>query len=188
MIAVILAGGKGRRMKCSYEKPLMKVGGVSLIDRVVRAVKSSLAERFFIATSSNTPMTSEHCRIMGYDIIHTLGKGFHEDVLELLKKHRAFVSIASDLPFLTADSINCIIKAYRGYSVTGVVELSVIPKGITPSYIFDFKGKQVSAIGLNIVTNSKRSDVLVLNDPLLGVNVNTLRELKVANKIARAKN
>ncbi len=182
MIAVILAGGRSSRMKKNVEKPLIEVGGAKIIDRVVKAVKESRAERCIVAVSTLTPNTMRYCREIGCDVLLTEGKGYHDDLTSLLKIHPVFVSAAADMPFLTSQAVDKIINAFDGVSVTGCVPLGTVPSFIEPSYTFEYRGRNLVAVGLNIVTHSELSEVLIFEDPLLAVSVNSERDLEAARR------
>jgi adenosylcobinamide-phosphate guanylyltransferase len=179
MIAVILAGGKSSRI--SIEKQLMEVDGKKMINRVVDAVNDSKAEDFIVAVTRNAPKTREYCKSMRYKTIETSGNGYHEDLRELLNFFPEFVSISSDLPFLKGEHIDLMIDAYQGCSITGAIHIDAIPQGVTPSHVFEHDGKSLVALGLNIVTPSEGSSILIFDDPVLGINVNTRRDLEIAN-------
>jgi len=162
---------------------MVRLNGIPLIDRVVSVVSTSGLEAFQIATSPNTPQTYEYCLKMKYPTIQTLGKGYHEDLKELLKIHPNFLSIAVDLPFLTKEAIRTMIESYKCSSLTGTVPQDVLLKGLTPSYVFEKNGKSLVAIGLNVVSKSQDCEVVVFDDPLLGVNLNTLEEVRIAENL-----
>ena len=182
MIVIILAGGRGNRMCQNVEKPLLEIKGRKMLDLVVNAVRDSIAEEFLVATSPRTPETKKYCQERRFDIIETEGKGYHEDVISLLESYPAFVSISSDIPFLKGSVIDTLIKAYDGVSIVGCISQAAIPKGIKPSYTFAYNGELHAPIGVNIVTNSESSKIVVFNDPLLGINVNTIEELEIARR------
>ena len=182
MITIILAGGRGNRMCQDIEKPLLEIEGRKMLDLIVNAVKDSIAEEFLVATSPRTPETKKHCQERRFDIIETEGKGYHEDVISLLESYPAFVSISSDIPFLKGSVIDTLIKAYDGVSVIGCIPMAAIPKGIKPGYTFAYNGELHAPIGVNIVTRSESSKIVVFNDSLLGINVNTMQELEIARK------
>lgn len=161
MIAIILAGGKSTRMGC--EKAILRVKGRRLIDIIATEIEESNSEDFLIATSRNAPKTMKYC-MARYKTIETPGRGYHEDVVYLLEIYPEFISASCDIPFLKAEHINVMLDFYDGNSVTGVV----------------YKNGKWVAIGLNIVTKSNLSKDLRFNDPLLGINVNTPDDLKIA--------
>ncbi|MEW6070822.1 MAG: NTP transferase domain-containing protein [Candidatus Thermoplasmatota archaeon] len=182
MIAIIFAGGKGSRIG-NLEKALLEVGNAKLIDYVINAIKNSNIKEFIVTTSPHTPKTAEYCKLQGYNVRETSGEGYHEDVRALLKLYPVFISIASDIPFLTSSVINTLVKAYKGYSVIGAIPLSLVPKNIKPSYIFKYRNEFLVPIGVNIVTKSSKSKVIKFREPLLGVNINTIEELEFARKV-----
>ena len=59
VIALLMAGGKGTRMKSDLEKPLTILGGKPLIQHVLEALQDSLlVDKIIVATSSKTPQTT----------------------------------------------------------------------------------------------------------------------------------
>jgi adenosylcobinamide-phosphate guanylyltransferase len=183
MIAILLAGGRSRRLG-GLEKPLVEISGFRMIDRVAEAVEKSAVDHFYVAVSPHTPRTEEYCLGRGYRLLKTRGEGYVEDLLSLLKAHPVFLSVAVDLPFLTPEAIDQVLEGYEGHSVTGAVPLNILPPGVKPSFILSFRGERLVAIGLNIATKSNLSRVVVLNDPLLAINVNDLHDLKAAQSMA----
>ena len=56
IISVIMAGGKGERLKSDIEKPLFPLNNKPLIDYVIENLnKSNLIEEIIVAISPNTP-------------------------------------------------------------------------------------------------------------------------------------
>ena len=52
MTALVMAGGKGTRMNVATEKPLLEVGGKSMIEHVVVALKrSKVVDRIIVAVT-----------------------------------------------------------------------------------------------------------------------------------------
>jgi len=176
-----MAGGKSTRM--GTEKPLLKIGHKKMVDIAADAIKDSKADDFFIAVSKNAIKTGKYC-LKRYNTIETSGNGYHKDLNELLKPFSKFVSVSSDIPFLRGEHINTIINAYGGCSITGAILADSIPSGVTPSHVFENDKKKVVTVGLNIVTASINSSVLLFKDPLLGINVNTKEDLKIANDLS----
>lgn len=193
MITIILAGGKSRRMSGingeEQEKALIAIGRAGdqkrLIDLVVRAVRESNVEDFFVAVTSNTPKTNEYCKRRNYKTVETPGEGYIEDLWYLLSSYPEFVSVTCDIPFLRREHVNAILDTFRAHemSITGAVPLALLPKGITPSHTFESGGKELVSCGINVVTNSKDSIPFVFEDPLLAININTDADLSVARSM-----
>jgi len=192
MIAIILAGGKSSRMTggkgIGEEKALIKIGGRGnqkrLIDLVVESVRESKVDDFIVAISKNTPKTEEYCKLVGYELVETLGEGYHEDLRYLLLRYPEFVSVACDIPFLRSVHINAIIDAYLSHriSITGAVPLDIVPN-ITPGYTLEHEGKRLVSCGINVVTGSKNSIPFLFDDPLLAININTHDDLRIARRM-----
>ncbi|WP_225369681.1 NTP transferase domain-containing protein [Methanobrevibacter arboriphilus] len=61
IIAVLMAGGKGKRMNINTEKPLFKLFDKYLIDHVLDNLKESkYIDKIFIAVSPHTPETKKY--------------------------------------------------------------------------------------------------------------------------------
>ena len=189
MIAIILAGGKSSRMGWHRggEKAVTKIDGKRLIDLVVESVSKSKVSDFFLAISDNTPETEAYCKHVRYKTVATPGAGYHEDLQYLLQCYPEFISVACDIPFLRTEHINAMLDAFSSHrtSITGAVPREIVPKKVIPSYTFEHGGKELVSCGINVVTSSKDTIPFVFNDPLLGINVNTRDDLRIANIISQ---
>ncbi len=114
---VILAGGKSTRY--GKNKALVKINGVSLIERVL-CVLSSVFENIYLMT--NTPNEYAHLGLpMFEDEIKGLGPlGGIYTALKVIKEEAGFF-VACDMPLLNSDLIRYIVKSRGDYDV-------VIPK------------------------------------------------------------
>ncbi|MHC1567769.1 MAG: NTP transferase domain-containing protein [Candidatus Syntropharchaeia archaeon] len=162
MIGIIMAGGKSTRLGLG-EKPLVEIEKKPLIDIVFRSCTKSKLEEVFVAVSENVPETAKHCRLNGYNVLNTSGKGYHNDIALLSRKFKRFVSVSVDIPFLTPSHINEMMK-YEG-SIAGCV----------------FLGRPVP-VGLNIVDRTA-DRYLIYHDPYIGINVNRKEDLERAKNI-----
>lgn len=187
MIAVILAGGKSSRMgrHKGCEKAVIKIYGKRLIDLVAESVSESKVSDFIVAITDNTPETEKYCKRVRYKTITTPGAGYHEDIQYLLQRYPEFISVACDLPFLRTEHINEILDAFSSHriSITGAVPREIVPKKVIPSYTFEHEGKELVFCGINVVTMSKDSIPFLFNEPLLGINVNTRDDLRIADTL-----
>lgn len=112
MKSAILAGGKSRRMG-GADKALIKVDGVPMIERVVKAVTPWVEETVIIA---NTPEAYEHIGLPVYrDIVTGMGplSGL-VTAFDILDTNELLL-VACDMPFVTTEMIRFIIScANRG--------------------------------------------------------------------------
>ncbi|AIU70491.1 cobalamin biosynthesis protein CobY [Thermococcus eurythermalis] len=173
---VIMAGGRSSRM--GREKPILRVGGVPMLLRVY--YEAEKAGETVVALSRNTPKTRELCLREGVPFFDTPGKGYVEDIKWLLCEFGPFVSVSSDLPFVTTGDIAAVKQAFDGETnLTGVLPLWLVPRDLKP---LTYNGYAI--VGLNAV-GTRGESFFELSNPLLALNVNTPEELRLANRIAR---
>ncbi|MDP3035559.1 MAG: NTP transferase domain-containing protein [Methanobacteriaceae archaeon] len=195
-IALVMAGGKGTRMKLDCEKPLVQANGKFLIDCVMDNLQDSTnINDIFIATSHHVPLTEEYAIKKGYKIIKTPGNGYLDDLSFLLSYFESknpdetLLTIGSDIPCVDGELIDFILNEYRlrykksqkpAMCVAVPIELfekydlepSIVLEGIVPS-------------GVNILRSiNKIQDEEVLEVPKieLALNINTCKDIKVFEK------
>ncbi len=115
--ALIMAGGRGKRICSEIEKPLMSLLGRPLIDRVVEAAKSARnISEIYVVTSKNTPQTEERCLRKGWKILKTNGEGYHNDLKQAIldgELNSPVLIMPADLPALTGKFIDKIIVLFE---------------------------------------------------------------------------
>ncbi len=195
MEALVMAGGKGTRMGfCGVEKPMIEVGGVYTVERVVNALKDSRnIDRILVSVSPNTPDTERYMKEIGIETIRTSGEDYVEDL------HDAFgildgdyvLTCPSDMPLLRSFTVDAFVDYFQKNpddSMTAIIEEDVVTKsGFTPSYDFDMDGKKWVLSGMNIMDRKKILADEVLNYSYfmtdwvdLAINMNTEYELQIA--------
>ena len=207
IIALVMAGGKGLRLKSDIEKPLYPLNDKPLMSYVLDNIKESeLIEKTVVAVSPNAPNTKEflinELHFSSFDssfydsdkndyYLDTLGKGFVEDLSKILEvfesrsKDDIMIFINADLPLVGADILDEILNYYLSQdkpalSVSVPVEI-FDEYGI--NYSYEFNGKVPS--GINIL----RSENVVQDEELLIIpryelifNVNTIETAILTNK------
>ena len=191
--ALVMAGGKATRMRAKAEKPLLQVGGKSMIQRVVEALKESESiNRIIVTVGTNTQQTADMARRLGVEVIETAGEGYEPDMKQAIKSLglEDVVVVSADLPFLVP---RMVIDAVKCYFSSGKPALMVAAPvelykkfGMRPSYTFDLDDQQLAPVGLNVI-NGRRIDeprldeeVFVANVEGLVFNVNTPTDLELA--------
>src|SRR4030042_7045083 len=115
--ALIMAGGKSKRIGLAIEKPLLPFLGRPLIEWVVDAVKSAKkVSEFYIVTSANAPETEKKCLKDGLKVIRTDGKGYHDDLKQAILEAQLecpVLTIPADLPAVTGEFIDKVVTAYE---------------------------------------------------------------------------
>jgi adenosylcobinamide-phosphate guanylyltransferase len=198
VVALVMAGGRGTRMKLAQEKPLIKVCGKPVIQYVLEALKAAnRVERIIVATTDDTPKTTKLMRQMGIEVIETPGKDYVSDMgwaVQTLKLG-VFLAIAADLPLVKPKIIDEVVERYERAgkpALTVAVPLETKAKlGMSIEYSFTTEDNfEVVPVGLNVIDGSKRygdewldQDIYILNQKELAVNINTIQELQLAEEM-----
>ncbi|NWG09447.1 MAG: NTP transferase domain-containing protein [Nitrososphaerales archaeon] len=160
--ALIMAGGKGTRMRGQEEKPLLKIFGKPLIEHVLDALKDAReVTRIVVATSKHTPKTAKRARELSLEVIQTSGKDYHVDMREAIKKLnlRYVITVSADLPLLKGKTIDKIVKHYKscGKPVMAVMVPAERFKGLGVSIdlILEDKGRRLVPAGINVLDGDR---------------------------------
>ena len=101
-------------MSTAMEKPMLKVDGIVMIERVASALaRTDRFERIVAAVSANTPLTNAFLKTKDIELIETAGDGYPQDLsrlLSMLRPEKVMV-FPADLPLLDARIVNDIIDA-----------------------------------------------------------------------------
>ena len=196
MDALLMAGGKGSRLKVKIEKPLLPILKKPMIDYVIYSLLNSKIENIYIAVPKNTRKTKEYLskkypnkRIK---IIDTPGKGYIYDINYSMRYFsEPFMVVSCDIPTITPKIIDEIVDEY--YTLRSqyrdLEALCVVverDKYLGRSTVA--MGKYIP-IGINILYPANREQVeklYILEEPIL--NVNTLEEREIAEAIIKSIN
>ena len=201
LIAAIMCGGRASRMQQGgIEKPLLRVDGIAMVERVILALAGSgRFDRILAAISPNTPKTKELLKSKGIETIETPGEGYSNDLSHLLSKlkpQRVMV-VPSDIPLLNSQIISEILDAIDNSSSSSsrkekrpafsiLLEKEFVERtGAKPSIIVD----QYCHSGITIFntmyvgTEPVEEYYLVMNRKEIALNVNTKEELELAKKL-----
>jgi adenosylcobinamide-phosphate guanylyltransferase len=198
--ALIMAGGKSKRIGLAIEKPLLPFLGRPLIEWVVEAVKSSSKiSECYVVTSENAPETEKKCLKDGLKVIRTDGKGYHDDLKQAILEaqlQRPILTIPADLPAVTGKFLDRVVTAYEDCgkdalavfvptSAREALELSVSSTDL-------HKGVLYAVSGVNIINGARIQDegkidtsAIITEEVEVLLNINTLKDLAIAEKILR---
>jgi len=197
LIVAIMCGGRASRMQQGgIEKPLLKVAGIAMVERVILALAGSgRFDRILAAISPNTPKTKELLKSKGIETIETPGEGYSNDLsylLSKLKPQRVMV-VPSDIPLLNSliiseilDAIDNSSRKEKGPAISIILEKGFVERtGAKPSIVVD----QYCHSGITIFntmsvgTEPVEEYYLVMNRKEIALNVNTKEELELAKKL-----
>lgn len=177
------------------EKPLLKVDGVEMVERVISALASSdRFDRIVAAVSPNTPGTNKFLKSKGIETIETAGEGYSQDLSYLLSilKPQKVVAVPGDIPLLDSQIVNEIISAIddrqeQEPAISIILEKGFVEEiGVKPSIVLM---NQYCHSGITIFntmavgTEPVKERYIVMNRKEIALNVNTKEELELAEKL-----
>ncbi|MGD0645735.1 MAG: NTP transferase domain-containing protein [Candidatus Bathyarchaeia archaeon] len=198
--ALIMAGGKGKRMGLPVEKPLLTFLGKPLIDWVAEAVAcAEKVSKFYVVTSENTLETEKHCSIKGWKVLRTDAKGYHNDLKQAALRAGLMgpvLTIPADLPAITGKFLDKVISEFE---VCGkdffAVFVSIKTRedlGLSVSSTDEYNGEWYAVSGVNIVNGVKiqsegkiETSALIAEEVEVLLNINTLKDLEIAERIMK---
>lgn len=192
--AVLMAGGRGTRLKVPQEKPLFKLHDKPLIKYVLDNLNASnLIDEIIIAVSPNTCETVEYLESLDgeFEILDTSGEDYLTDLSFILdyferkSKNDILLFINADLPFISAETIDYVINYYMNSdkdALSVLVPVEIFEK-LGLDYSYEFNGFVPS--GLNILRSEnivQDENQLVIAKIELALNINTLLDSQIAEK------
>jgi len=187
MIGIIMAGGKGSRMKLAEEKLLLKYKK-PIILRVNEALcDSDCFSKIIFITSPNSPKTKKLLQENNYEIFETSGMGYVEDLNLVLKSLNDSVFITSaDLPLLDSEIIKKIVNLYslnNTWTTILVTKIFLESLGISSDYDITFENKICNYTGISMINSKKISNLenieenfVIVDDKRIAFNVNTKQD------------
>ena len=198
--ALVMAGGKGTRMESGKEKPLLRVGGKSLIEYVLDALRDDKkVDEIIVAVSEYTPKTASMVKRSSVKILKTPGKDFVSDVQYIIKKLKldTVLTISADLPFIRSEVIDEVVERYEQCgkpALTVMVPLDTRKKlGLYTDYTLEANGRYLVPAGINMIDGKRineaqlEEEIIVIPQEEIAVNVNRLEDLKIAKRLFKRK-
>jgi adenosylcobinamide-phosphate guanylyltransferase len=200
--ALIMAGGKGKRIGLPVEKPLLPFLGKPLIDWVAEAVISAKkVSEFYVVTSLNTPETEKHSLNRGWKILRTNADGYHNDLKQAARQAKMsgpILTIPADSPAVTGKFLDKIVDQFEKGGkdfYTVFVPISAREKlGLSVDSTDEYMGKWYAVSGVNIINGAKsqtegkiETNALITEEYEVLLNINTLNDLEIAEKIMKSK-
>ena len=196
--AIVMAGGRGTRLKVNVEKPLFILHCKPLIKYVLDNISSSkLVEDVVIAVSPHTQETIKYLKSLNgnFQILNTSGIDYLNDLSYILtlfeskSKKDTLLFINADLPFVSGETIDFILTNYLESSkdsLSAQVPVEIFKK-LDLKYSYEFNGVVPSGVNvLRSVNEIQDEDQLILPKIELALNINTLKDSIVAEKFYQA--
>jgi adenosylcobinamide-phosphate guanylyltransferase len=191
--ALVMAGGKGLRMALREEKSLLRLNNKTMIERIISALEDTKeVDEIVVAVSRHTPKTAEFVKTFPIKILETPGNGYVSDLRYAVRKldMDTVLTISADLPLVTADILDEIVKRYRQCgkpALTVAVPIATRERlGLKGGYVLEVGDRRLVAAGINVIDGKKideghlEEEVSILDKEEVALNVNVLHDLKVA--------
>ena len=196
--ALIMAGGKGKRMGLAMEKPLLPFMGKPLLDWVVEAVQSAeKVSEFYVVTSGNTLETEKRCLSRGWKVLRTDAKSYHEDLKQAILEANLncpVLTIPADLPAVTGKFLDKVISAYEDGGKDALAVFGPIKTReeleLSISSMDEYKGVWHAVSGVNVINGAKIQEegkidtsAIITEEIEVLLNINTPKDWEIAEKI-----
>ena len=193
--AILMAGGRGTRLKVPCEKPLFKLCDKPLIKYVIDNLSGSkLIDKIIIAVSHHTRETTKYLKSLNQDfeILDTSGDDYLTDlsfILDHFEKKSSediLLFINADLPFISTETIDYVLDYYLKSdkdALSTLVPVEIFNE-LGLNYSYEFNGNVPS--GLNVLRSINMiqdENQLIIPKRELALNINTLLDSKVAEKL-----
>jgi adenosylcobinamide-phosphate guanylyltransferase len=185
-------------MQHSEEKPLILLGGSPIIEFVIRSLQNAkLVESIVVAVSQNTPRTTAFAARFPVKVMPTPGKGYIQDLQYLVRQLglRKVLTVAADLPLITGEVIDEIIEKYQSCGKPALAVVTSLASkqklGLKSEHAFQVAGEIVVPVGINIIDGKEieskelEQEVLLIDRLEVAVNINTIGELALAEKLIK---
>ena len=187
MIAIVMSGGKGSRMKSSEEKLLLQYKKPIILHVADALSESDCFSKIIFLTSPNSPNTKKLLLKNNYEIIESEGKGYVEDLNTILKSINDTVFVTSaDLPLLDKNIIKKIVSLYdENHKWTSVLITKRFLKklDISTNYEVNFQNQICNYSGVSMINSNEISNLenikenfVILDDKRIAFNVNTTKD------------
>jgi adenosylcobinamide-phosphate guanylyltransferase len=199
-----MCGGRASRMQRQQqqggiEKPLLKVEGVAMVERVISALAGSdRFDRIVAAVSPYTQKTNEFLKSKGIETIETGGEGYSQDLSRVLLKLKPqkVVAVPGDIPLLNSQIVNEILnniiddygRQEQEPAISIILEKGFVEEiGVKPSIVlmnqYCHSGITLFNTMVAVGTEPVKERYLVMNRKEIALNVNTKEELELAEKL-----
>lgn len=131
MTALILAAGKGTRMKSKFPKVLHKVGGIPMVEQVLRAVKAAGTQRQVVVVGFGGEAVQEYVADRAETVVQAQQLGTGHAVMQaepLLGQETGMLLVTcGDTPLVTEDTFRKLLACHEETGAAATVLTAVMP-------------------------------------------------------------
>jgi len=187
MIALVMAGGKGTRMKLNDEKLLLRYKKPIILHVIDSLKNSNCFSKILSITSCNSPKTKKLLEENNVEIFDTPGIGYVEDLNLVLKTFRdEFLVVSGDLPLLDKEIIQKITNYYnpqKSWTSILVTNKFLTMLGLESNYSVNFNDQICHYTGISLINAEKITSLeslvenyIVLDDKRVAFNLNSKQD------------
>ena len=187
MIGLVMAGGKGTRMKLDEEKLLLQYKKPIILHVIDSLQNSNLFSKILAVTSCNSPKTKKFLQENNVEIFDTSGIGYVEDLNSALKTIDDKVLVTSgDLPLLDIEIIQKITSQFdpkKIWTSILVTNKFLTSLGMKSNFSVDFDGQKCHYTGISLINSEKISSLdnleenyIIINDKRIAFNLNSKQD------------
>lgn len=130
LVAVILAAGKGTRMKSSLPKVLHKVGGVPMLGHVLTAAEEAGAERKIVVAGFGAELVQQYVGMRGELVLQQEQLGTGHAVLQAKQLLRGYTGtlliLCGDTPLLLGEELAVFCRRHQESGAAATVLTTVL--------------------------------------------------------------
>jgi bifunctional UDP-N-acetylglucosamine pyrophosphorylase/glucosamine-1-phosphate N-acetyltransferase len=150
LVIVILAAGKGTRLKSSFAKVLHRAGGRSLVEHVVRVGAALKAKKTVVVVGHQAEQVSAVVEPLGAETVlqqpqHGTGHAM-QVARRALGSAKLVVVLPGDAPLVRAETLKALIAAHRAGNAAATILTAVLGDPSGYGRIVRKSGANVSAI------------------------------------------
>jgi len=190
MIGLVMAGGKGSRMKFPAPEKLLLEYEKPIIFHVIDSLNDSYCfSKVFAATSSNSPDTKFELEQIGIETLDTSGDGYVNDLNFLLQKMGGSIFVVSgDLPLLDKEIIQKLVK----FNTESIWTSFLVSKkflnylGLESNLLINSGDIDCVHTGISIINADKiqnldpvKEHYIILDDKRIAFNLNTKKDYEL---------
>ena len=190
MIGLVMAGGKGTRMKLDGEKLLLQYKKPVILHVIDSLQNSNSFSKILAVTSSNSPKTKKLLQENNIEIFDTSGLGYVEDLNSALKIINDAVLVTSgDLPLLDMEIIRNIISHFDPKNIwTSILVTNkfLTSLGMESTYSVDFDNQKCHYTGISLINSKKISSLnnlkenyIIIDDKRIAFNLNSKEDFNL---------
>ncbi len=187
MIALVMAGGKGTRMKLNDEKLLLRYKKPVILHVIDSLKNSNCFSKILSITSCNSPKTKKLLEENNVETFDTPGIGYVEDLnLVLQTFHDEFLVVSGDLPLLDKEIIQKITNYYnpqKSWTSILVTNKFLTTLELESNYSVNFNNQICHYTGISLINAEKIislenlvENYIVLDDKRVAFNLNSKQD------------